>query len=145
MSNSLPRHSKRNSIKEQSWWVVANKYIDDGWADSRRHIRVFDPVFTYIIGHIPSGNEGVYRVKVGKSGNPISRLASLQSGNPDRLQIIALAGRDIEFELHRYLWRKRIHGEWFDIDPISAAGIDNQFPMYCCGNIGYDPWDRTTV
>jgi T5orf172 domain len=73
---------------------------------------------TYFIGR--ADHKGP--VKIGKSANPVKRLASLQTGNPHALKIWVLLPTDVEASLHSKYARQRRHtaqggygGEWFDI------------------------------
>ncbi len=75
--------------------------------------------FVYVIGPPGSG-----RVKIGTSLNPQKRLKELQTGNPDRLEVLwaAPGGRDLESALHRTFSAYRIEGEWFDFGTIEPVG-----------------------
>ncbi|GAA2330206.1 hypothetical protein Scani_34250 [Streptomyces caniferus] len=65
----------------------------------------------YVVGSVADR-----RVKIGTSANPHGRLAELQSGNPNPLQILATVdgGHLLEGLLHDLLARFRSSGEWFD-------------------------------
>src|SRR5690606_2168337 len=53
-------------------------------------------------------------IKIGKTRGPVeSRLASLQTGNPRRLTLLATTRAYSERELHSRFWEERIAGEWF--------------------------------
>lgn len=59
-------------------------------------------------------------VKIGRSRNPIARMAQLQTGCPLTLEIAATVECDavnVERELHRLYNDKRIAGEWFTFSP----------------------------
>lgn len=63
-------------------------------------------------------------VKIGRSIDPVSRLASLQAGSPVKLCLQATfpGGPRLENHLHSCFARQRIHGEWFDFqaeDPLA--------------------------
>jgi hypothetical protein len=56
------------------------------------------------------------RVKIGfTSTDPSARLATLQTGSPERLRLVAAVPGSMELErnLHEMLSASRIHGEWF--------------------------------
>lgn len=81
-----------------------------------------DKWFLYIIA---AGKGGP--VKIGHSRSPESRLTSLQSGNPKRLNLIwtlPFESRDgaksAERTAHQNLDCLRMEGEWFDIDRSGA-------------------------
>jgi hypothetical protein len=54
-------------------------------------------------------------IKIGRSSNPVLRLASLQTSHPKKLQILATCPGDfgLEGRIHDRLSRFREHGEWF--------------------------------
>lgn len=75
------------------------------------------------------------RVKIGFTATePSARLASLQTGSPERLRLVAVVPGSIELErcLHDLLRASRLHGEWFD-DTIEVrallAGVSIAHPM----------------
>lgn len=57
-------------------------------------------------------------VKVGIARDVRARIAGLQTGNPNRLELVGAipGGRHAELFLHRLLGEKRLVGEWFEID-----------------------------
>lgn len=62
------------------------------------------------------------RTKVGVSSNPASRLATMQTGSPEKLSLVwstdymdATFARLVEAEVHSLLAPWRAHGEWFDL------------------------------
>lgn len=67
----------------------------------------------YLIG---SGN-GLY--KIGRTNNLVTRLATLQTGNPERLMAWSVQTdypKVMEAELHRLNAQHRIRGEWFKLN-----------------------------
>jgi hypothetical protein len=55
-------------------------------------------------------------VKIGVSVNVEQRLKTLQSGSPEKLEVVRIlknSGRLRESELHRQCAKYRKHGEWF--------------------------------
>lgn len=64
----------------------------------------------YFIKDLITGN-----IKIGRAVNPIKRLKSLQTGNPNKLVIVTTqeGGEKLENELHRRFAASRIIGEWF--------------------------------
>ncbi|MFF6903309.1 GIY-YIG nuclease family protein [Streptomyces hydrogenans] len=75
--------------------------------------------FVYVIG--PPGST---RVKIGTSVNPDKRLKELQTGNPDRLEVLwsTPGGRELETALHQAFAAYRTEGEWFDFGGIEPVG-----------------------
>lgn len=67
----------------------------------------------YIIQSDVTGN-----IKIGRSKNPHKRLKQLQTGNPNKLKLIAeFKGEGWkEKELHERLSSYRLKGEWFSYD-----------------------------
>ena len=56
-------------------------------------------------------------IKIGYTrGNPLSRMASLQTGTPSKLAIMAVhpGTMDMERKIHEKLAAHRVRGEWFD-------------------------------
>ena len=56
-------------------------------------------------------------IKIGKADCALTRLDNLQSGSPDRLELMGVIlcdrGGALEVELHRKFSRSVAHGEWF--------------------------------
>jgi hypothetical protein len=60
--------------------------------------------------------------KIGISGDPRGRVASLQTGHPEPLRLVkaircrtAADARAVERDLHSHFERHRMNGEWFDL------------------------------
>jgi hypothetical protein len=72
---------------------------------------------TEYIYFIRAGRTNLY--KVGKSNDPQSRIASLQTGNPYKLKLLHIFKADnassAEEKLHSVLHHKRKEGEWFNL------------------------------
>lgn len=80
----------------------------------------------YLLAH-HSGNGLVAPVKVGVTTSLKTRLATLQTGNPQPIELVAsFATPGHEFAewfercFHDINAEKRLTGEWFDIDPKDA-------------------------
>ena len=73
---------------------------------------------------IQSSNKG--EIKIGRSKNPEKRLRNLQTGNPNKLRIVAslegLGWR--EKDLHDQLKKWRGSGEWFDYQCVGSIPIE---------------------
>ena len=84
--------------------------------------------YVYIIG----SDQPPY--KVGISKNPQRRLAALQTGHPERLQIHhqvatpAAQTRLLEAVIHNNLKLHRCNGEWFDM-PLDKLKLEVDFVM----------------
>jgi len=84
----------------------------------------------YVVRATESG-----RIKIGIAENPVKRLAMLQVGSPEYLELIGTAagGRSLEVRLHAELHRDRLYGEWFEFSDHVAFVIGNLLG-----------WDRQT-
>lgn len=80
------------------------------------------------------GQHGSSVVKIGTTSSLQSRLKSLQSGYPLRLELLwhTSGGWGLEQFLHKCFAEKRLEGEWFDfgdqdpIDAVSEAALRRQ-------------------
>lgn len=88
-----------------------------------RHCYVY--IFCYEDGDSVKGP-----CKIGITKSLASRLAQVQTGSPHKIVFLGsllLAprelARDFERGLHEMLSTKRLHGEWFDLEPGQAAGL----------------------
>ncbi|MFE7116605.1 GIY-YIG nuclease family protein [Streptomyces sp. NPDC057654] len=75
--------------------------------------------YVYVIGAA-----GSTRVKIGTSTSPEKRLKELQTGNPDRLEVLwhTPGGRELENLLHQAFAGHRAEGEWFDFGDVQPVG-----------------------
>ncbi len=66
------------------------------------------------------------RIKIGWSGQVATRLAQLQTGNPDPVRLLATmpGGRALERRLHERFADARLAGEWFAATPELMAYIE---------------------
>ena len=66
-------------------------------------------------------------VKVGITADPLARLASLQTGSSQKLELVYACGVKsndgfaVEQAAHAILWKHRLEGEWFDTTPDMAV------------------------
>jgi hypothetical protein len=66
-------------------------------------------------------------VKVGITADPLARLASLQTGSSQKLELVYTCvvqsneGFAVEQAAHNTLWKHRLEGEWFDTSPDMAV------------------------
>lgn len=73
-------------------------------------------------------DDGVY-IKIGHSSNPKGRLAQMQTGHPQKMELLwtASAGQvkalaeKAEKQLHRYCKKYRVRGEWFHRDCMTLV------------------------
>jgi hypothetical protein len=83
--------------------------------------------YVYIIAKRVHG--GVSRpVKVGITGDPDKRLATIKTACPYPIEIVCVFGSPLrgyaaalELAFHSIHKDKRLHGEWFDMSPLMAA------------------------
>jgi Meiotically up-regulated gene 113 len=77
-------------------------------------------MYIYIIGN------AIDKQKIGFTNDVVTRLKTLQTGNPDHLtihhfeEVPASRVRLLERKIHKELNHKRIKGEWFNISPNEA-------------------------
>lgn len=79
------------------------------------------PTFVYFVQH---GSDGL--IKIGRSEDPATRLASMQTDSPVELRLlvaIEVPARHFETQLHRHFAAHRVHGEWFVPAPELLALI----------------------
>lgn len=67
-------------------------------------------------------NESKTKCKIGFSKDPEKRLKALQTGNPEKLEVLATypAGRIEEIKYHRMFAYLKLNGEWFSFSPQIA-------------------------
>lgn len=65
-------------------------------------------------------------IKIGRSKDPQKRLKQLQTGNPNKLKLIASFEGEgwKEKILHERLDSFRLEGEWFDYNCIGSIPVD---------------------
>lgn len=73
------------------------------------------------------------RIKIGKSGNPLTRLVQIRSHCPAPPVMLAIIdGEDgdvLESKLHDHFKSYRVHGEWFTPGPELLAWIASLEPF----------------
>lgn len=69
-------------------------------------------------------------VKIGRSNDPVKRLAGLQTACPFPLEMICIhalpsrkAAADVERDIHRAYRGDHANGEWFNVPPAAAAFV----------------------
>lgn len=85
------------------------------------------PGFIYLIAHVDEDGSFLPPVKVGVTSNLKSRLSTIQTAAPAKIELAFDFGipdrayaEKLERELHKVLANWRVHGEWFDINPLHA-------------------------
>lgn len=80
-------------------------------------------------------------LKIGMANDPASRLALLQVGNPNRLELVGTlpGGRREELELHRRFAVFRGLGEWFRAEPDLLASI---YRLLGVGSLHLNVWSE---
>tara|TARA_B100000085_G_C18500857_1_gene495419 strand:- start:895 stop:1200 length:306 start_codon:yes stop_codon:yes gene_type:complete len=78
-------------------------------------------------------------IKIGRSKNPRKRLKQLQTGNPNKLKLIAaFEGQGWrEKIIHERLSRYRLEGEWFSYDCVGSIP-DSMYEQISFGS--FDEW-----
>jgi hypothetical protein len=79
-------------------------------------------------------------VKVGFTRDLSKRLPALQTGSPEKLQVLAWypTRREAETALHAALAGYRLHGEWFESEPVKIALEDGSLASICSDLKGSD-------
>lgn len=67
-------------------------------------------------------------VKIGRSTDVESRLRSLQTANPDRLELLGTIDGDHEADLHRRFRDRHAGGEWFRLGEDDVVRLLSTFP-----------------
>ena len=64
-------------------------------------------------------------IKIGRSKDPVKRLRQLQTGNPNKLKLIASFDGEgwKEKILHERLEKFRLEGEWFSYDCVGSIPV----------------------
>lgn len=107
------------------------RILESNMDGESRYVQKGIPERLYIIGD----TEGRF-VKIGIAKEPGARLASLQTGCPHKLIILALFNipdAKVEKRLHAYLSPYRLHGEWFEFTWEVGAAIKELYLSYYCG------------
>lgn len=83
--------------------------------------------FVYVICLKKAGKQ-VGPVKVGISATPYDRMSALQTGHYDELSMMfcfsmpdSASARRIERGFHEVYKLRRLKGEWFDMEPLTAV------------------------
>lgn len=138
----LVAHDLGNSTFRAVWWgffetATKTEVVHPGWKSYVDKVRApsslspaealdTQPLLYFIQAEIGGP------IKIGVSTDPQARLATLQSGSPFPLRILATApgGYEYESELHARFTKDRLHGEWFNptselLQLIRAAATSN--------------------
>jgi hypothetical protein len=95
-------------------------------------------VKTYVVEHTLTK-----ALKIGKSVNPISRLASLQTACPGCLRLVLVIEHDVESDLHKRFAKFAVSGEWFrPALPIWAMIAFLNDPARANDGLDYFAWRR---
>jgi hypothetical protein len=84
-------------------------------------------------------------IKVGRSKDPQKRLKQLQTGNPNKLKLIASFKGEgwKEKMLHERLRRYRLEGEWFSYDCVGSIP-DSVYEQIIFGSLD-NWWDKKYI
>jgi len=88
------------------------------WVSQSKHKRVFQ---TYLFEDRLNNC-----VKIGKSSDYYKRFKSLSVGNPN-LRLLFVINLDVEKQLHIKYDKKRIYGEWFNLNESDIINIKTKF------------------
>lgn len=85
--------------------------------------------YVYVICRI---DNGVMKapVKIGMASSPKKRLKGLQTSSPFKIHQVVCFGcpnkeiaRELERSFHQVKRKHRLHGEWFDLEPVMAVHL----------------------
>jgi len=118
-------HERRALAAEEQQEARALVRANSKWLEELppRLVRDTQGTGQRVVYFIQRGSDGP--VKIGFSKNPKGRLASLQTGIPERLHMLATVpgGKEEEQRLHRRFGPHCIQGEWFHPAPELMAYI----------------------
>lgn len=68
---------------------------------------------------VRAGNTGAVKIGCTSEACFAARIAAIQVGNPDRINVIrtVVGGIDVEAQIHHRFAANRLRGEWFTFDP----------------------------
>jgi hypothetical protein len=111
--------------------------------------------------------DGDFAVKIGRATSPSGRLNSIQSGNPNKIEMLAFINCDMRAEaiFHKHFAGAKIRGEWFaltdevetfidklvDYEVVSTNGSGSQLVDVSCPEVAFilatmdSPWSEETV
>jgi len=123
--NLVSRLPGGEHVHRTAWKLTGSKKPFAEWAASRFQRRPAPVVelkpqpVAYFIG------SELGPIKIGCALDPVTRLASVQTGNPIKLAILATSsgGYGRERAYHRQFAAHRLHGEWFARCPEIEAEI----------------------
>lgn len=85
--------------------------------------------YVYVLCRV-DGNTRTGPVKVGMASDPDKRLRNLQTASPFKIEQVFCFGcpnkdiaRELERSFHEVQSEHRLHGEWFDLEPIVAVHL----------------------
>lgn len=108
------KRAKRRLYAQPGTAAFAAEYdqAELGWTTPGRRARCY----VYFVRAVTLGH-----IKIGQAAAPAGRLAQLQTGSPDRLELIGTVpdptGGALEREIHRRFCHLRLHGEWYRAEP----------------------------
>lgn len=87
------------------------------------------------------------RVKIGRANDVRRRLATLQSGSPDPLVLLAWSANKGPFEwmVHLHFLDLRTHGEWFAPSLTEEIATAIRFSTHRRPTPGFDRWVERVV
>ncbi len=114
-TNKMGRSYKMYILSDRVVNMIECIYLFKGYGDNKTKkviANYSNPDITYIF----SSSNGMF--KIGCTNNIQQRLAAIQVGNPNFIEVYATlyGGKEIEKKLHEQLAEHRVSGEWFRID-----------------------------
>lgn len=68
-------------------------------------------------------------VKIGMAINVQARLRELQTANHEKLRVVRIISKNVEWEMHKKFKHLRIHGEWFHFDEEMLTFLPEVDPL----------------
>ncbi len=114
-TNKMGRTYKMYLLSDRVINMIECIYLFKGYGDKETKKAIANysnPDITYIF----SSSNGIF--KIGCTNNISQRIASIQVGNPNFIELCATlyGGKEIEKKLHEDLEEYRVSGEWFNIN-----------------------------
>ena len=116
----------------KKWEPYENMEAFERWRFRQTHLPEqargkLKPGYIYFIQAV----EEPFYIKIGCSVEPCKRLNAIQTASPIKLEPLAIVSvphiNQFEKLFHEYFVKKRVRGEWFDIEPRDVYELLNKF------------------
>ncbi len=145
-TTTMNRTYKMYNLSERVVNMIESVYVYSGTKDSELKQENKLPV-NELVYFISDGS----RVKIGYTTNLKMRITSLQVGNPNFIEVVAIinnVSKSIEAEIHEYFAKERISGEWFNISEEQIYSLKSKYNsfqyMSTLGSAIFELWHEST-